>query len=71
VDVRRWPLPALFRHLQSGGRVPPAEMFRAFNMGVGMILVVPAARAAAVAARTRGRLIGRIERGPRGVALQP
>lgn len=70
VDLRRWPIPPLFRHLQSGGGVPSAEMFRAFNMGVGMILVVPAKRAAAVAAQTRGRLIGRIERGARGVGLE-
>jgi phosphoribosylformylglycinamidine cyclo-ligase len=35
-----WPVPALFRLIAEGGRVPPAEMFRTFNMGLGMVLVV-------------------------------
>lgn len=40
VDTRRWnPLP-LFELIQSRGNVSPDEMFRVFNMGVGMIAVV-------------------------------
>ncbi|MGQ0642187.1 MAG: phosphoribosylformylglycinamidine cyclo-ligase [Gemmatimonadaceae bacterium] len=39
VDVRSWDVPPLFRVLQDAGQVPPDEMFRAFNMGVGMIVV--------------------------------
>ncbi len=35
-----WPVPALFRMIQKGGQVPEPEMFRAFNMGIGMVLVV-------------------------------
>jgi phosphoribosylformylglycinamidine cyclo-ligase len=35
-----WEPPALFRAIQSAGRVPDDEMFRAFNMGIGMVLVV-------------------------------
>jgi len=40
--IRRgsWEVPALFRLIQSGGRVSDDEMFRTFNMGVGMIVVV-------------------------------
>jgi phosphoribosylformylglycinamidine cyclo-ligase len=40
--VRRgsWPVPALFRTIQSGGGVSDEEMFRTFNMGVGMVAVV-------------------------------
>ena len=34
-----WEVPPLFRVLQEGGRVAEEEMFRAFNMGVGMIVV--------------------------------
>jgi phosphoribosylformylglycinamidine cyclo-ligase len=41
VDVRSWDLPPLFRVLQDAGRVPPDEMFRTFNMGVGLIVVTP------------------------------
>jgi len=40
--VRRgsWPVPALFRMIQSGGGVSEEEMFRTFNMGVGMVAIV-------------------------------
>jgi phosphoribosylformylglycinamidine cyclo-ligase len=41
--IRRdsWHAPALFRVLQREGGVAEDEMFRAFNMGVGMVVVVP------------------------------
>src|SRR5204863_6943465 len=35
-----WTIPPLFSFLQKSGDVPDAEMFRAFNMGIGMIVVV-------------------------------
>ena len=40
--IRRgsWEVPALFRLIQAGGRVSDAEMFRTFNMGIGMAVVV-------------------------------
>ncbi len=41
VDTRSWDLPPLFRVLEDAGQVPHDEMFRAFNMGVGMIVVAP------------------------------
>jgi phosphoribosylformylglycinamidine cyclo-ligase len=37
-----WPVPPIFPYLERAGRVPPAEMDRTFNMGVGMIVVVGA-----------------------------
>ncbi len=42
VRVRRsaWQVPPLFRLIQKGGAVPDEEMYRTFNMGIGMILVV-------------------------------
>jgi len=40
VDRSTWkPLP-IFEYLQNHGEVPPEEMFRTFNMGIGLILVV-------------------------------
>jgi phosphoribosylformylglycinamidine cyclo-ligase len=50
VDTRSWDVPGVFRVLQEGGGVPEAEMFRAFNMGVGMIVATDAAGASAVCA---------------------
>jgi phosphoribosylformylglycinamidine cyclo-ligase len=40
-------VPALFRALQREGGVEEREMFRAFNMGIGMVAVVAADRAQA------------------------
>src|SRR4029453_7839423 len=34
-----WTVPALFSFLQKSGSVADAEMFRAFNMGIGLIIV--------------------------------
>ncbi|HYW10953.1 MAG TPA: phosphoribosylformylglycinamidine cyclo-ligase [Longimicrobium sp.] len=47
-DLRSWTVPALFRVLQREGGVERDEMFRAFNMGVGMVAVVQADEADAV-----------------------
>ncbi len=40
VPRRAWPVPALWGLIQSLGNVPPLEMFRVFNMGIGMVAIV-------------------------------
>jgi phosphoribosylformylglycinamidine cyclo-ligase len=40
VQLGSWEPPAIFRWLQSAGRVGTDEMLRTFNMGIGLILVV-------------------------------
>jgi len=40
VIASSWKVPPLFRLIQQGGAVPDDEMFRTFNMGIGMIVVV-------------------------------
>eukprot|EP00850_Spirogloea_muscicola_P001176 SM000004S15046 [mRNA] locus=s4:900261:902239:- [translate_table: standard] len=45
VRMGSWHVPAIFRWLQEVGGVDEAEMFRTFNMGVGMVLVVGAGAA--------------------------
>ncbi len=44
VRIRKgsWPVPAIFRTIQKRGGVDEREMFRTFNMGVGMVAVVSA-----------------------------
>ncbi|WP_101675027.1 phosphoribosylformylglycinamidine cyclo-ligase [Alloalcanivorax mobilis] len=42
IDTQAWQWPAVFRWLQEQGQVPAAEMYRTFNCGVGMVVVVPA-----------------------------
>ena len=53
-DLSSWTVPPVFRALQRHGAVDEREMFRAFNMGIGMIAVVAAQRADAVVAELRG-----------------
>ena len=38
LDRNSWTVPALFRWLQKAGELDEPEMFRAFNMGVGLVL---------------------------------
>ncbi len=42
VDPTTWTVPALFRWLCEAGRVPEADRWRTFNMGVGMVAIVAA-----------------------------
>lgn len=37
-----WPKPAIFELLREGGNIPELEMYRTFNYGIGMVLIVPA-----------------------------
>ena len=72
VDRASWQPPPLFEHLQELGSVEPDEMLRTFNMGIGLICVVPAekvkkAKAVLNRANERHHIIGRIVRGERKV----
>jgi phosphoribosylformylglycinamidine cyclo-ligase len=72
VDLASWTVPPLFEHLQKLGDVEQDEMLRTFNMGIGMIVVVPAeqvkkAKAILNRANERHCIIGRIVRGDRRV----
>jgi phosphoribosylformylglycinamidine cyclo-ligase len=75
VRRRSWDVPPIFRVLQDAGGVSDAEMFRTFNMGIGYVLVVPAAAAdtvatlAAEAGAAPLRVIGEVVAGERGVEL--
>lgn len=41
IELQRWAVPPLFQQLVAWGELPQAESFRVFNMGIGMILIVP------------------------------
>ena len=53
VDAAAWEVPVVFKKLQEWGNVPWTEMYRTFNMGVGMVLVVDPAEADAVRAHLK------------------
>jgi len=47
VDIERgaWPVPPIFGIMQRDGAISDRDMFTTFNMGIGMVLVVPAGQA--------------------------
>ena len=53
VDAKTWTPPALFALLQEQGNVPRDDMFTTFNMGVGLVVIVPAAQVDEVIARAK------------------
>jgi phosphoribosylformylglycinamidine cyclo-ligase len=68
VRTTAWTTPPVFAWLQEKGRVPPDEMLRTFNMGIGLVLVVAPDRMDQVKAAVGGSVIGDIVRGDRGVS---
>jgi phosphoribosylformylglycinamidine cyclo-ligase len=67
IQKSSWPRPELFKWLQEAGNIAEDEMFRVFNCGVGMVVVVAADKAGSAAAllKREGELvyeIGRVER---------
>ncbi len=69
IDSRSWKLPILFDLIQHGGQVPAKEMYQVFNMGIGMVLIVSASRAAEAVALTKGIVIGSVVEGPKDVLI--
>ena len=74
IDVRAWPRTALQRWIIGTGQVPEEDARRALNLGIGMLAIVPAAQAPAIAAvleagGERVWTIGAIVPGPREVTL--
>ena len=72
VDPGSWDLPPLFAILQRGGGISTDEMRDVFNLGVGLIAVLPpdaasAAQAAATAAGVTTWTMGEIRSGPTAV----
>jgi phosphoribosylformylglycinamidine cyclo-ligase len=50
IDLGSWSLPPVFAWLVQTGGMAQAELLKTFNAGIGMVLVVDAARAEALAA---------------------
>jgi len=68
VELGSWPVLPIFEHLRELGQVPQEEMLRTFNMGLGLIVVVPAdkfrkAQALLNRAEEKFHVIGRIVKG--------
>jgi phosphoribosylformylglycinamidine cyclo-ligase len=74
IDRRTWEVPALFRQISELGQIDRDEMDRAFNMGLGMLVIVDADRVEELSSRLvesgeTVHSVGRIEKGSRTVRL--
>lgn len=74
IDTNTWEKPAVFKLIAETGPVERLEMYRVFNMGIGMVLVVGAADADQVvdglqAKGEAARIIGSVTEGNRKVQL--
>jgi len=72
IELGSWPPPPIFEHMQKLGNVSKDEMLRTFNMGIGMLLVVPSKKfkkAQSVLERIgeKAYTVGRIVKGERKV----
>ena len=74
MDLSSWQTPNVFRVLMEAGAVEPAEMYRTFNMGVGMVVIcgpsdVDAVLSAATGAGVSGWILGSLKPGTGAVIL--
>ena len=75
VDSGSWQVPNLFQQLMRAGGVGRDEMFRTFNMGVGMVVLadhadVETIKASAESEGVKAWLLGRVVRGSGRVVIQ-
>ena len=75
LERRRWGADPVFEWLQSTARLDSAQMYRTFNCGIGMVVIVPAAHAAAAVALLTAQgesahIIGEVRGGGRGAVIQ-
>ena len=63
VDRSAWRVPAVFRALAEMGRVADDEQWDVWNMGIGLVVIVPASDAAAALGAVDGAIVvGKVER---------
>ena len=75
LDPGSWPVPPIVTYLQKTGQIDPEEMEKAFNLGLGMTMVISEGHAepSVRALGERGLaayIVGRVYRGERGVAFE-
>ena len=74
IEEGKWPILPIFRVLQRLGNLEPQEMYRTFNMGIGMMVIVAATDVPTVLEDLRrlgepGYVIGRVTAGERNVVI--
>ncbi|MBU1149138.1 phosphoribosylformylglycinamidine cyclo-ligase [Patescibacteria group bacterium] len=62
MEAGSWKIPAIFKLIEKKGGIEREEMFRTFNMGLGMILVVPKSEVKMIKKRVKkARVVGKVE----------
>lgn len=74
IERRSWNTPAIFTLIQAIGNIPDHEMYRAFNMGIGMVLFCDRFQAPAIVdyLNSNGEsaaVIGEVQAGPHDVQI--
>jgi len=75
VEIKKgtWPVLPVFKVMQEIGNVDADEMYRTFNMGIGMVLIVPAEKKQEIFSILKGKIsvyeIGKIVQGQLNVAF--
>jgi phosphoribosylformylglycinamidine cyclo-ligase len=72
IEIGSWPVLPIFEHLRALGEVSQEEMMRTFNMGIGLIAAIPAAkftRAKNLLDRAEEKfyIVGRVVKGERRI----
>ena len=75
LSAQTWERPAVFDWLQRAGNIAPEEMYRTFNCGIGMTIVVAAEHTDKAMSVLRGAgehpvIIGEVRRGDAGCVVR-
>jgi phosphoribosylformylglycinamidine cyclo-ligase len=63
IETKSWRPPQIFPVLRAGGKIDRKEMYQVFNMGIGMVAIVPERDAKRAMSILKAKRIGRIDRG--------
>tara|TARA_B100000315_G_scaffold43412_1_gene38315 strand:+ start:4112 stop:5155 length:1044 start_codon:yes stop_codon:yes gene_type:complete len=74
VSKDSWNIPTIFQLLQQYGNVPEDDMFKTFNMGIGLVLIVSENEANAIASKLNSQgfpvtIIGKVKEGERKTVI--
>jgi len=62
IKAESWKTQAIFKLIEKKGGIEKEEMFRTFNMGLGMILVVPKSEVEMIKERIKkAKVVGKVE----------
>lgn len=71
LNSRYWKVPSIFKTIRTTGKVPDSDMWRTFNMGIGMVIILkPSAVTNALKTLPDAKVIGSVISGNRKVIIE-